>query len=225
MTDLRTDLVTPGCPSCLFAKASRRLQPPSRIKDYLPYSSPQRLGHFSFRAHFEFSLSSNIILYCSLYLHEGPSFLSTLHHCKGGVLYPLPSLSPPLPAPTPGSGTHSTKHIGGSGKHLRKAEGPQNTLDPSCTTRDTWDADGHRPAPSCPGLLLLCLAWPRVTVRPASHLPPSSAGSAGPCQHISDQTRCLQRPAWRFLDSMQASSGAAIPVGEDSRILILINKM
>lgn len=137
MTDLRTDLVTPGCPSCLFAKASRRLQPPSRIKDYLPYSSPQRLGHFLFRTHFEFSLSSNIILYCSLYLHEGPSFLSTLHHCKGGVLYPLPSLSPPLPAPTPGSGTHSTKHIGGSGKHLRKAEGPQNTLDPSCTTRDT----------------------------------------------------------------------------------------
>lgn len=53
------------------------------------------------------------------------------------VLYPLPSLSPPLPTPTPGSGTHSTKHAGGSCKHLRKAEGPQNTLDPSCTTHDT----------------------------------------------------------------------------------------
>ena len=137
MTDPRTALVSPGSSSCLVAKASRRLQPLSRTKDYLPYSSPQRPGHFSFRAHFEFSLSSNIILYCSVYLHEGPSFLSTLHHCRAGLLYPLPSLSPPLPAPAPGSGTRSMKHTGGSCKHQGKAEGPQNTLDPSCTTHDT----------------------------------------------------------------------------------------
>lgn len=64
-TDPRTELVTPGCPSLLFAKpaeACSSMQPPPRVKDHLHYLSPQRPCHSLFRAHSEFSLLSNILL-------------------------------------------------------------------------------------------------------------------------------------------------------------------
>lgn len=115
------------------AQQERTLPPPG--KDHLPYSSPQRPGHSSCRAHLEFSLWSNIILHWSLCLHGPLSLHPALLQRKACALNLLLPLPPPLPAPAPGPGRH----------RVWRTEGSQQTPGKSQRASEQAGFELHRP--------------------------------------------------------------------------------